>query len=102
MKITENYFVSYVREHLDGSYQIHEIKDVLDALKECIEDILLGGNSIEWHDFGVFSSANVQARMHNNPQDNTQKFNVPAYRKPKFTFSKGAKKRMKEKTLNEE
>ncbi len=57
---------------------------IVDAIFDQISDAVSNGNSVRISGFGTFESVEHAARTAVNPNDPSQKIDVPAKRKPKF------------------
>ena len=63
----------------------------LQAFVDVVSETLRGGNEVNISGFGSFSVSNRAARMGVNPQNPTQKIQIPAVKVPKFRAGKGLK-----------
>ncbi len=67
----------------------------VDAFLTTVEDVLKGGDSVNFTGFGKFSTAHRAARTGVNPRNPGQKVHIPAARVPKFTAGSSLKSLVK-------
>lgn len=68
-----------------------EAEKSLQAFVDVVTEALRAGSDVNISGFGSFSVSHRAARMGVNPQDPTQKIQIPAVRVPKFRAGKGLK-----------
>lgn len=68
---------------------------MLGALLETITNVLVKGDKITLTGFGTFSVSKREARTGVNPQNPSQKIEIPAMNVPKFKAGKGLKDAVK-------
>ncbi|MBI5729149.1 MAG: HU family DNA-binding protein [Candidatus Magasanikbacteria bacterium] len=72
-----------------------ETEDMLNAFVDAVTDQLKQGNEVVLTGFGAFSSKQRAARTGVNPQNPTQKIQIPAVKVPKFKAGKALKDALK-------
>ena len=68
-----------------------EAEKAINAMVDVISEQIKTGNEVSITGFGSFSVSNRAARMGVNPQNPTEKIQIPAVRVPKFKAGKGLK-----------
>ena len=71
--------------------------EILDAFEEIITKTIKGGGEVTLTGFGTFSARVRKARMGVNPQNPTEKIQIPTVTVPKFKAGKGLKDALKKK-----
>lgn len=69
--------------------------DMLDAFTDVVTSTLKGGGEVTLTGFGTFSAKARAARMGVNPQNPSQKIQIPAVTVPKFKAGKALKDALK-------
>ena len=72
-----------------------EAERILSAFVELVMEALKDGKEVNISGFGSFFVSNRTARMGVNPQNPTQKIQIPAIKVPKFRAGKGLKEAVK-------
>lgn len=72
-----------------------DIDRVLDAFVNLVTEKIKGGEKVAVTGFGTFNVTNRKARTGVNPQNPSQKIQIPAMRVPKFTAGKTLKDSLK-------
>jgi DNA-binding protein HU-beta len=72
-----------------------EGEDMINALLEIITSTLKAGDEVVLTGFGAFSVKTRAARTGVNPQNPTEKINIPAVKVPKFKAGKALKDELK-------
>jgi len=72
-----------------------QVEDLLDAFESTVISTLKTGGEVTLTGFGTFSSKRREARMGVNPQNPTEKIQVPAVTVPKFKAGKTLKDSLK-------
>ena len=72
-----------------------EVEAVLDTLEEDIIETIKGGDEVTLTGFGTFSARQRSARMGVNPQNPSEKIQIPAVTVPKFKAGKALKDALK-------
>jgi DNA-binding protein HU-beta len=68
-----------------------DAEKILHAFVDVITDTLKSGNEVNISGFGAFVVTNRSARMGVNPQNPTEKIQIPATKVPKFRAGKNLK-----------
>jgi len=72
-----------------------EAEDMINAMTDVITDALKKGEEVVLTGFGAFSAKQRAARVGVNPQNPSQKINIPAVTVPKFKAGKALKDALK-------
>ena len=72
-----------------------DVENVLDVLEETIKETIKGGDDVTLTGFGTFSARQRSARMGVNPQNPSEKIQIPAVIVPKFKAGKALKDYLK-------
>jgi len=72
-----------------------QAEDMINSLLEIITSTLKGGGEVVLTGFGAFSVKTRAARTGVNPQNPTQKINIPEVKVPKFKAGKALKDELK-------
>lgn len=72
-----------------------EVENVLDTFEETIMETIKGGDEVTLTGFGTFSARQRSARMGVNPQNPSEKIQIPAVTVPKFKAGKALKDYLK-------
>lgn len=72
-----------------------QIEDVLNAILDTVVEQLKKGEEVVFTGFGAFSPKKRAARQGVNPQNPSQKIQIPAVTVPKFKAGKGLKDALK-------
>lgn len=72
-----------------------QVEDLLDAFESTVISTLKTGGEVTLTGFGTFMSKRREARMGVNPQNPTEKIQVPAVTVPKFKAGKTLKDSLK-------
>lgn len=72
-----------------------QVEDLLDAFENAVIEQLKTGNEVTLTGFGTFMAKRREARMGVNPQNPTEKIQVPAVTVPKFKAGKTLKDALK-------
>ena len=72
-----------------------QTEDMLNVLVDTITESLKAGEEVVLTGFGAFSAKQRAARQGVNPQNPTQKINIPAVTVPKFKAGKALKDALK-------
>jgi DNA-binding protein HU-beta len=72
-----------------------EAEDMINAITDVITETLKKGEEVVLTGFGAFSAKQRAARVGVNPQNPTQKINIPAVTVPKFKAGKALKDALK-------
>ena len=75
-----------------------QVEDMLDAMIEMITTTIKAGGEVTLTGFGTFSARQRAARMGVNPQNPTEKIQIPAVMVPKFKAGKALKDSLKHTT----
>lgn len=73
-------------------------EDFVALFEDMVTEALVNGDEVTIAGFGTFSSKLRSARMGVNPQNPTQKMQIPAVRVPKFKAGKALKDALKKKS----
>lgn len=73
-----------------------ETEDMLNAFTDAVTDALKKGEEVVLTGFGAFSVKQRAARTGVNPQNPTQKIQIPAVKVPKFKAGKALKDALKQ------
>ena len=76
-----------------------EAENMVHALVDIVTSTLKAGSEVNIAGFGAFSARTRAGRVGVNPQNPTQKIQVPSVVVPKFKAGKGLKDALKEKKL---
>ncbi|MBU0671159.1 MAG: HU family DNA-binding protein [Patescibacteria group bacterium] len=71
------------------------VENVLDTLEEVIIETIKTGDEVTLTGFGTFSARQRSARMGVNPQNPSEKIQIPAVTVPKFKAGKALKDALK-------
>lgn len=71
------------------------VEDMLDAFVDVVTEQLKQGNKVAVTGFGAFQVSQRKARTGVNPQNPSQKIQIPAMKVPKFTAGKTLKDSLK-------
>ena len=72
-----------------------QAEDMIDAFEETVTGQLKGGNEVSITGFGAFMAKRREARMGVNPQNPTERIQIPAVTIPKFKAGKNLKEALK-------
>ncbi len=72
-----------------------QVEDLLDAFESAVISTLKTGGEVTLTGFGTFSAKRREARMGVNPQNPTEKIQIPAVTVPKFKAGKTLKDSLK-------
>lgn len=72
-----------------------EAEDMLEAFTDIVTATLKGGGEVTIAGFGAFSARTRAGRMGVNPQNPTEKIQIPSVVVPKFKAGKGLKDALK-------
>ena len=72
-----------------------QAEDMVEAFTGIVTETLQGGGEVALTGFGTFSAKQRAARMGVNPQNPSQKIQIPAVVVPKFKAGKGLKDALK-------
>lgn len=72
-----------------------QAEDMLDGLTETITSTIKAGGEVTITGFGTFSARERAARMGVNPQNPSEKMQIPAVKVPKFKAGKALKDALK-------
>lgn len=72
-----------------------QVEDLLDSFEHAVIEQLKGGGEVTLTGFGTFMAKRREARMGVNPQNPTEKIQVPAVTVPKFKAGKTLKDALK-------
>lgn len=72
-----------------------QVEDTLDAFEDTVITTLRGSGEVTLTGFGTFMAKRREARMGVNPQNPTEKIQVPAVTVPKFKAGKTLKDALK-------
>ncbi len=72
-----------------------QVEDVLEAFEAITIETLKAGGEVTLTGFGAFSAKRREARMGVNPQNPTEKIQIPAVTIPKFKSGKALKDALK-------
>ena len=72
-----------------------EAEDMINAITDVITETLKKGEEVVLTGFGAFSAKQRAARVGVNPQNPSQKINIPAVTVPKFKAGKALKDALK-------
>lgn len=75
-----------------------DVESVVEALEQTVIDTLKQDSEVTLAGFGTFSARQRSARMGVNPQNPTEKIQIPAVRVPKFKAGKNLKDSLKAQT----
>ncbi|HEX9664508.1 MAG TPA: HU family DNA-binding protein, partial [Patescibacteria group bacterium] len=81
--------------------QKKQVEDVIEAFQTVVKNTLKQGNEVTLAGFGTFSAKFRASRMGVNPQNPTEKIEIPAVTIPKFKAGKNLKDALKEKIPTE-
>lgn len=84
-----------IAERLSLSKKVGE--DMVALFEDIVTDTLVGGGEVTIAGFGTFSARVRQGRMGVNPQNPTQKIQIPSVTVPKFKAGKALKDALKRK-----
>lgn len=84
-----------ISERLGLSKKVGE--DVVEAFEDIITTALVAGGEVTIAGFGTFSARVRQGRMGVNPQNPTEKIQIPSVTVPKFKAGKALKDALKRK-----
>ena len=87
--MTKADFVKRVAERAGLSQA--DATEAVQAFLDEVTDALSGGEEIQFAGFGKFSTSHRAARTGVNPQNPSQKIEIPARRVPKFSAGAGLK-----------
>jgi len=73
-----------------------QIEDILDIFEQTIYDTLRSGGEVSLTGFGTFIAKRREARMGVNPQNPSEKIQIPAVTIPKFKAGKNFKEALKQ------
>ena len=73
----------------------NQIIGILDAFEEIVTETIKGGNEVTLTGFGTFSSKQRAARLGVNPQNPSEKIQIPEVQVPKFKAGKALKDALK-------
>ncbi len=73
-----------------------QVEDVIDAFEHAVIAQLKAGGEVTLTGFGTFLSRRREARMGVNPQNPTEKIQIPAVTVPKFKAGKTLKDSLKQ------
>lgn len=73
-----------------------EVSDFLDAFVGLVTENLKAGHKVAVTGFGTYTVSHRKARTGVNPQNPTQRINIPAVNVPKFTAGKTLKDAIKQ------
>lgn len=76
-------------------------EDFVELFEEIVTQALVNGDEVTIAGFGTFSSKVRSARMGVNPQNPTEKMQIPAVRVPKFKAGKALKDALKKKIVTD-
>ena len=71
--------------------------EFLDAFEDIITETIKGGDDVTMTVFGTFSARVIKARMGVNPQNPTERIQIPTVTVPKFKAGKALKDALKAK-----
>lgn len=71
------------------------VEEVMDAFEEVVTQTLASGGEVTLTGFGAFKVSHRKARTGVNPQNPSQKIQIPAVNVPKFKAGKGLKDAVK-------
>lgn len=71
------------------------VEEVIEAFEEAVTKTLAQGGEVTLTGFGAFKVSHRKARMGVNPQNPSQKIQIPAVNVPKFKAGKGLKEAVK-------
>lgn len=91
--VTKKYLVECVSQRLGQPRE--QVRDVLQALLDCVTGELAAGNRIEFRDFGVFEVRARAARLAQNPKT-LERVPVPARRTVRFKVGRLMRERIDE------
>ena len=72
-----------------------EVETVLDTFEEVVIETIKSGDDVTLTGFGTFSARQRSARMGVNPQNPSEKIQIPAVTVPKFKAGKALKDALK-------
>ncbi len=72
-----------------------DVEAVVDAFEEVVTEALASGGEVTLTGFGAFKVSQRKARTGVNPQNPSQKIQIPAVKVPKFKAGKGLKDAVK-------
>jgi len=72
-----------------------QAEEVLDAFEQTVMDVLKTGGEVTLTGFGTFMARRREARMGVNPQNPSEKIEIPAVTIPKFKAGKNLKEALK-------
>ncbi len=72
-----------------------QVEDLLDSFVNLVQTTLKAGNEVTIAGFGTFLARHRSARMGVNPQNPTEKIQIPEVIVPKFKAGKGLKDALK-------
>lgn len=72
-----------------------QVEDVFDAFEQVVMDTIKAGNEVTLTGFGTFMAKRREARMGVNPQNPSEKIQIPAVTIPKFKAGKNLKEALK-------
>ncbi len=72
-----------------------QAEDMIEAFESIVTSTLVGGGEVVLAGFGAFSAKTRAPRAGVNPQNPTQKIQIPAVTVPKFKAGKGLKDALK-------
>lgn len=87
--MTKDELIDSVASKTDVSKK--ETEMVINAVLESITNALTDGDKVTLTGFGTFAVSNRAARVGVNPQNPSQKINIPAMNVPKFKAGKSLK-----------
>ena len=93
--ITKKEFIKYVANLT--SKDPKELAPLVQTVFEAIGEVMVDGNRLEIRNFGVFSVRKKNARIGCDPNNPTERINIPATAVPVFKAGKLLKQRVKEK-----
>jgi len=73
----------------------NQVIDLLDAFEDTVTTTIKGGNEVTLTGFGTFSARQRAARMGVNPQNPSEKIQIPEVLVPKFKAGKTLKDALK-------
>lgn len=75
-----------------------EAESMVEVFVDIVTNTLKNGGEVSIAGFGAFSARTRRGRIGVNPQNPSQKINIPSVTVPKFKAGTGLKKALKEKT----
>ncbi|MFH1597797.1 MAG: HU family DNA-binding protein [Patescibacteria group bacterium] len=72
-----------------------QVEDVLDSFEQIVMDTLKSGGEVTLTGFGTFMAKRREARMGVNPQNPSERIQIPTVTIPKFKAGKNLKEALK-------